>query len=156
MNPKGIRAKFMNCIFCKIISGEAESSRVYEDDQILAFMDIQPVRKGQVLVVPKKHIDHFSDIPDELATKIFLKSHHLSKSIRANLHNERVGLVVHGYGVPHAHMIVVPQHHEDDIATGRMAKVEGGKVIFTIKNLEVVPREELEKTAQIIKEGLEN
>ena len=146
----------MNCIFCKIVSSEAESSKVYEDDQILAFMDIQPVREGQVLVVPKGHIDHFSDISDELATKIFLKSHQISKSIRTNLHNERVGLVVHGYGVAHAHMIVVPQHHEDDITTGRMAKIEDGKVIFTIKNLEVASREELEKTAQLIKKGLGN
>src|SRR3989344_6977149 len=141
----------MNCIFCKIIAGEAEASKVYEDDQILAFMDIQPVREGQVLVIPKEHIDHFSNIPYELATKIFLKSHHISKIIRASLHNERVGLVVHGYGVPHAHMIVVPQHQEDDITSGRMAKIEDGKVVFKMDNIAITPREELERVAQIIK-----
>jgi histidine triad (HIT) family protein len=144
----------MDCVFCKIIAGEIESSKVYEDDQILVLMDIQPVRPGQVLVIPKEHIDHFSDIADELADKIFLKAHHISKIIKNKLNPERVGLVVHGYGVPHAHMIVVPQQHEDDITTGRMAKIENGKIIFTIKNLPIAPREELNKIAELIKEKL--
>ena len=63
---------------------------------------------------------------------------------------ERMGLVVHGYGVPHAHIVIVPQHHEDDIASGRMADIENGRVIFTIKKLPVVPREELDQLAQLI------
>ena len=144
----------MNCIFCKIISGDAESSKVYEDEQILAFMDIQPVREGQILVIPKEHIDHFSDLPEELASKIFLKAHKISKIIRNKINNERVGLVVHGYGVPHAHMIIVPQHNSDDITCGRMAIIKDGKVVFTMKNLEIITREELDKVAQIIKENI--
>ena len=142
------------CIFCKIAKKEIPAKVVYEDSVHIAFLDIRPYTKGHTLVIPKKHIDHFSDIPDELAVKIFLKSHQISKSIQNNLHNKRVGLVVHGYGVPHAHMIVVPQHHEDDITTGRMAKIEDGKIIFTIKNLAIAPREELERVAQAIKAGL--
>ncbi|MEI7620093.1 MAG: HIT family protein [Candidatus Falkowbacteria bacterium] len=141
----------MSCIFCRIISGEVESSKVYEDDQILAFLDLHPVRAGQLLVIPKEHIDHFSDIPDELAAKIFLKSHQISKVIKEKLKPERMGLVVHGYGVPHAHMVIVPQHHEDDITTGKMAKIENGKIIFTADNLPASSREELNKIAEIIK-----
>lgn len=141
----------MDCIFCKIIAGEMESSKVYEDDQILAFMDNYPVRAGQVLVIPKNHIDHFSDIPDDLAVRIFLKAHHISKRIKEKLNPERMGLVVHGYGVPHAHMIIVPQRHEDDITTGQMAKIENGKIIFTSSNLSMSPRGDLDKIAEIIK-----
>jgi histidine triad (HIT) family protein len=142
----------MDCIFCKIIAGELESSKVYEDDSILAFMDIQPVRAGQALVVPKKHIDHFSDMPDDLAVKVFLRAHEISRAVKTKLDPERVGLVVHGYGVPHAHMIVVPQEQADDITTGRMAKIENGNVIFTMENLPVAPREELNRLAQLLKD----
>jgi len=66
-----------SCIFCKIVAGQLESSKVYEDDEILALMDIQPVRQGQVLVIPKQHIDHFSDIPEALALRIYMKIHAL-------------------------------------------------------------------------------
>ncbi len=143
-----------SCIFCKIVAGQLESSKVYEDDEMLAFMDIQPVHQGQVLVIPKHHIDHFSDIPDALALRIYMKTHALLKIVREVVRPERVGLVVHGYGVPHAHMIIIPQHHKDDITSARMADIENGQVIFTHKKLPVVPREELDQMAQLIKKGI--
>jgi histidine triad (HIT) family protein len=140
----------MDCVFCKIVAGQLKSSKVYEDEQILAFMDIQPVRAGQVLVIPRQHIDHFSDIPNELAAKIFSKAHEISKIVKAKLNPERVGLVVHGYGVPHAHMIVVPQENEDDITSGRMAEIKDGKIHFTVKKLPVTSREELDRIAKLL------
>lgn len=143
-----------NCAFCKIVNGQLVSSKVYEDDQILAFMDIQPVRQGQVLVIPKRHIDHFSDIPDLLAARLYLKSHALLKAVREAVHPERMGMVVHGYGVPHAHLVIVPQHHEDDITSGRFADIENGQVIFTVKKLPLVPRQELDQMAQLIKQRI--
>ncbi len=143
-----------SCVFCKIVAGEVESSKIYEDDEILVFMDIQPVRQGQVLVIPKDHIDHFSDIPDALALRIYMKTHALLKAVREVVRPERMGLVVHGYGVPHAHMIILPQHHEDDITSARMADIENGRVIFTHKKLPVVSREELDRMSQLIKKSL--
>jgi len=146
--------RMTSCIFCKIVAGQLESSKVYDDDDMLAFMDIQPVRMGQVLVIPKQHIDHFSDIADALALRIYMKTHALLKAVRNVVRPERMGLVVHGYGVPHAHMVIVPQHHEDDITSGRMADIKNGRVIFTIKKLPVVPREELNQMAQLVVERL--
>ena len=142
-----------SCTFCKIVAGQLESSKVYEDAEILALMDIQPVRPGQVLVIPKQHIDHFSDIPDALALRIYMKTHALLQAVRKVVQPERIGLVVHGYGVAHAHMVIVPQHHEDDITSGRMAEIENGRVIFTTRNLPVIPREELDQMAQLIKKS---
>jgi len=139
-----------SCIFCRIVAGLLESSKVYEDEEILAFMDTQPVRQGQVLVIPKQHIDHFSDIPEALALRIYRRTHSLLKAVREVVHPERMGLVVHGYGVPHAHVVIVPQHHEDDITSGRMADIENGRVIFTTRKLPLVPREELDRIAQVI------
>ena len=141
----------ISCIFCKIVAGQLVSSKVYEDEEILAFMDIQPVRQGQVLVIPKQHIDHFSDIPDALAFRIYRTTHALLKAVREVVRPGRMGLVIHGYGVPHAHVVIVPQQHQDDITSGRMADIENGRVIFTIKKLPLVPREELDQLAQLIK-----
>lgn len=141
----------MNCIFCKIVAGKAETSKVYEDDMILAFMDIHPVREGQVLVIPKGHTDHFSDLDDDIATQIFLQAQWISRTIKKVLSPERVGLVVHGYGVPHAHMVVVPQHDENDITTGRMAAIENGEVVFTMKNLPLVSHNELDRVAEMLR-----
>ena len=140
-----------NCIFCRIVAGEVESSKVWEDDRILAFMDIQPVRAGQVLVIPKEHIDHFSDIPDDLAQWLFARVHRISGAIKSRLKPQRVGLVVNGYGVPHAHMIIVPQEHEHDITSGRMAKIEDGEIVFSVKNLPVASRQELDLLAERIR-----
>jgi histidine triad (HIT) family protein len=145
----------VNCIFCRVAAGEAEASKVYEDDRVLAFMDIQPVRPGQLLIIPKEHIDHFSDIPDDLAMEIYSLTHKLARAVRTALKPERVGLVVHGYGVSHAHMIIVPQHDEHDITSGRMADIKDGEVIFAIERLPVIPREELDAAARLISENCE-
>lgn len=139
------------CVFCRIVTGDLESSKVYEDDRILAFMDIQPVRPGQVLVIPKEHIDHFSDIPGDLAQWLFAKVHQISGAIKSRLKPQRVGLVVNGYGVAHAHMIIVPQEHEHDITSGRMAKIENGEIVFSVKNLAFASRQELNLLADLIR-----
>lgn len=141
----------MDCVFCKIIKGELDSSKIYEDDDILAFMDIFPIRRGQVLVIPKKHIDHFSDLPNELATKVFLKAHEISKKLRLLVRAERMGLIVHGYGVSHAHMIILPQFDRDDITHSGMAKIKDGKIIFTMEDFKMADREDLDKIASELK-----
>lgn len=62
--------KGKSCIFCKIIAREEPASKVYEDNEILAFMSLRPINPGEVLIISKKHIDHFYNIPDDIATKI--------------------------------------------------------------------------------------
>jgi len=143
----------MNCIFCKIVAGEAEASKIYENDEILAFLDIQPVREGQILIIPKQHIDHFTDIPNDLANKIFTQGHRLAKIIKEKLQPERVGYVIHGYGVPHAHLILVPQQDPGDITSARYARqAENGQIIFSSKSIPILSRTELDQMAQKIKE----
>jgi diadenosine tetraphosphate (Ap4A) HIT family hydrolase len=60
-----------NCIFCDILAGRAPATFVHRDDRLAVFMDIRPVRTGQVLIIPRVHIDHFSDLPDDDALNIF-------------------------------------------------------------------------------------
>ena len=116
------------CVFCRIVAGREPCSRVHEDDVSLGFMGIRPARPGELMIIPKEHVDHFCDIPDDLAAHILLVAQRLSRSIRRTLSPRRVGLVVHGFGVPHAHLIVVPQHEETDIISGRFIRLDGGRI----------------------------
>ena len=60
------------CVFCRIVAGREPCSRVHEDDVSLGFMGIRPARPGELMIIPKEHIDHFCDIPDDLAAHILL------------------------------------------------------------------------------------
>ncbi len=92
------------CIFCQIIAGQAPASRVFEDDRIIAFMTFRPTRKGECTVLPKEHIDHFTDIRDDLAARIMVVSQKINRRMMAVLSPLRIGMVIHGFGVPHAHL----------------------------------------------------
>ena len=139
------------CVFCRIVAGREPCSRVHEDDVSLGFMGIRPARPGELMIIPKEHVDHFCDIPDDLAAHILLVAQRLSRSIRRTLSPRRVGLVVHGFGVPHAHLIVVPQHEETDIISGRFIRLDGGRISFSNRHLEV-PRNELDAMASSLTE----
>ena len=139
-----------SCVFCKIVAGEEPASVLYEDARVMAFMDTRPVNAGQLLVIPRGHVDHFCDLADDLACHILVQAQRLSRNVRERLKPERVGLVVHGYGVAHAHLVVVPQHGPDDITSGRMAYLEGGQINFGVGHLNEPTREELDRLARLL------
>ncbi len=141
----------MECVFCKIINKELPASIVYEDHRCIAFMDISPVNIGQCLVIPKEHIDHFTDINDNLAAHIMVIGQKIGRKIMKVLKPERIGFVVHGYGVFHAHLVVVPQHNENDITSIKMLEVVDGKIHPNFKLLQTRSRKELDNTAEAIK-----
>ncbi|MDZ4221510.1 MAG: HIT domain-containing protein, partial [Patescibacteria group bacterium] len=70
-----------DCIFCKIVAGEIPSHRVYEDDAVLAFLDINPVNPGHTLVIPKEHYKDLLDTPPELASKLIQAVHNITPAI---------------------------------------------------------------------------
>ena len=139
-----------SCVFCQIVAGEEPASVLYEDESVLALMNIRPIHPGEFMVIPKEHVDHFCDLPDDLACRILVQAQRLSRNLRERLKPERVGLVVHGYGVPHAHLIVAPQHGPDDITSGRMAYLEGGRIKFGVGHLNEPPRAELDRLARLL------
>jgi histidine triad (HIT) family protein len=107
-----------NCIFCKIAKGEIPSTKIYEDENIISFLDINPSVKGHALVVPKKHFENIYDVDDEtlknivsVAKKIALKQKEALKCDGGNifLNVNRSG----GQLVPHIHMHVVPRYDDD-------------------------------------------
>lgn len=109
----------MDCIFCKIISGEYECSKVYEDDQLLAIMDIHPVIKGHVLIIPKEHIELAIDINDETTGRIMVMAKKINTALRKtgiNLEGINYFLAdgeAAGQEVFHAHLHIIPRFKND-------------------------------------------
>lgn len=95
-------------VFTKIIKGEIPCHKVYEDDKTFAFLDIHPKTDGHVLVVPKKEVDEFQDLPDEDYIALMQTIKKVAKRLREVYPNQRVGLQVIGVDVPHAHIHVFP------------------------------------------------
>ncbi len=102
-------------IFSKIIKGEIPSYKIAEDDYFLAFLDIHPLREGHVLVIPKKEIDQFFDLDENLLSRILVFAKPIAKSIERSFSCNRCGMAVVGLEVPHAHLHLLPIDHIDDL-----------------------------------------
>lgn len=98
----------MPSLFTKIIAGEIPGTFVWRDDICVAFMTIAPLRPGHTLVVPVEEIDHWIDIPDELRDHLFAVSATVATAIQDAFQPTRVGLMIAGLEVPHAHIHLVP------------------------------------------------
>lgn len=98
----------MSSIFSKIVSGEIPCYKVAENDKFLAFLDIQPLVKGHVLVIPKVEVDYIFDLDDELLSEMIVFSKVVSHKIKSSIDCKRVGVTVIGLEVPHAHIHLIP------------------------------------------------
>lgn len=110
--------EFNNCIFCKIITGELPASKVYEDKDVLAFLDIKPVNPGHTLVIPKKHYENIHDTPDELVGKLTITAKKIADSIQKNLGASGVNIGMNngkaaGQVVFHTHIHIMPRYGKD-------------------------------------------
>ena len=105
----------MATIFSKIIAGEIPSYKVAEDDRFFAFLDINPMAKGHTLVVPKIEVDYLFDLDDELLAEMTLFSKKVAEAIKKAVPCNRVGVLVMGLEVPHAHVHLIPIMKEGDM-----------------------------------------
>ncbi|MDB5179848.1 MAG: hypothetical protein JWN12_480 [Candidatus Saccharibacteria bacterium] len=101
-------------IFTKIIKGEIPSHKIYEDDDVIAFLDIHPVMPGHTLVVPKKQVEFTWDLDNETYVKLTLAAKKIALHIREKLDTEYVGEQIIGVDVPHAHIHLIPFTHAVD------------------------------------------
>jgi histidine triad (HIT) family protein len=138
-------------MFCHIVAGTAPASPFDEDEDMLGFMNHKPVHPGACLLIPKRHINHFMDINDALAARIMQLGQRLCRTMRAQLHPDRVGYVVAGYGVPHAHLLVLPSHHAHDMTCKHFAVQQAGKIVFTDEHIPLAPRAELDRMAALLR-----
>lgn len=106
----------MDCVFCKIINGDIPSYKIYEDEEILAFLDINPVSVGHTLIIPKKHVLDIMKIDDELFCKIINKAKDIAKLINIKLNSSGFTLVQNNGSVQevkHFHLHVIPRYNSD-------------------------------------------
>lgn len=104
------------CIFCKIIEGVIPSLKVYEDDRCLAFLDINPVTPGHVLLIPKEHHQMMTDTPDEQVSYLYVKAKELMIHVKEKMGADFVVLSVVGMDVPHFHIHLIPRKEGDGLA----------------------------------------
>jgi histidine triad (HIT) family protein len=102
-------------IFSKIIAGEIPSYKIAENNKFFAFLDIFPIVKGHVLVVPKTEVDKIFDLDDDYLSELLVFAKPIAKAIEKSFPCDRCGLEVIGLEVPHAHVHLVPINSSDDL-----------------------------------------
>lgn len=131
----------MATIFSKIINGEIPSYKIAEDENYYAFLDINPLKKGHTLVVPKQETDYLFDLDDQTLKGMMVFAKRIARAIDRVIECKRVGVVVLGMEVPHAHIHLIPLEKEIDAS-------------FTQPKLKL-SEEEFEEIAEKIRGALE-
>lgn len=109
-------------IFTKIIKGEISCHKIYEDDSVIAFLDVHPINPGHTLVVPKIQVDHIWDLDDDNYAYLWAISKKIGRHIRQVVGCSRVGIVVEGFGVPHCHVHLIPIYQGNDLKKAQEGK----------------------------------
>ena len=102
-------------IFTKIIKGEISCFKVLENEDFIAFLDVNPVSKGHTLVVPKLQIDYIYDLPEDIFSKLFIFSKQVSQMLKNSFSCNRIGISIVGLEVPHAHIHLIPINKIEDM-----------------------------------------
>lgn len=130
----------MTTIFSRIIAGEIPGTFVWRDDRCVAFLSINPLAHGHVLVVPIDEVDHWVDAPADLTAHLFEVTRVIGVAQRAAFGCERVGVIIAGYEVPHMHIHVVPTNDMSQLSFANAAAS--------------VDRDELERAAEALRDQL--
>lgn len=140
-----------NCIFCKIVNNELPGYKLYEDEDILAFMDIQPINPGHLLIIPKKHAELISEVDDEVVAKMNVTAKRLNTALRkSGLKTEGVNFFLAdgeaaGQEIFHVHLHVFPRFKND-----------GFGIRFPENYRNKPSADELKTAAEKIKSSLQN
>ncbi|MEK7531320.1 MAG: HIT family protein [Patescibacteria group bacterium] len=107
-----------SCLFCKIIAQEVPSTKIYENESVYAFLDINPINLGHTLVVPKNHSENIHDISEEDATALMQAGKKIASALKKGLHADGVNLIMNnekasGQIVFHAHLHIIPRLEAD-------------------------------------------
>ncbi len=128
-------------LFSRIISGEIPSYKILENDLFYSFLDINPITAGHTLVIPKVEIDYFFDLGEQELQGILAFAKPIAAAIKASVPCKRVGIMVAGLEVPHAHLHLVPISGTQDL---------------NFKNASPASQTALDQTAALIRQNLES
>ena len=143
-------ARDENCIFCKVVASELPSSRVFEDDACVAFLDVAPIRPGHTLVVPKDHAPSLAELDPEIGGHLFTTGQKISNALYGGLGCDGVSVFLAdgaaaGQDVFHSHLHLLPRFEGDGLGSAFRAEEE-----------EMASREDLNAVAEKIRSSLQN
>ncbi len=135
-----------DCIFCKIVAGQIPCVKIYEDDKTLSFMDVSPLNKGHLLVIPKEHFETIAEVDPDLYGRLYTVTAKVSAAVNAGLKPDGINIMqLNGRAanqvVPHVHVHLVPRWSGDQLTICAWEPVPGN-------------REEIAATAETIKSSL--
>lgn len=131
------------CIFCKIVEGKIPCYKVYEDGNILAFLDINPINKGHTLVVPKKHYTLFTDMPENVTTELFIAVKNISNAVLDGVEANGFNIMVSnnaaaGQVIPHVHIHIIPRFKNDGLKHWPGKRYKTGEVEQVLKSIKAL------------------
>ncbi len=104
-----------DCIFCKIVKGEFDSVKIWEDDEFMAILDVMPNTKGMALILTKEHYDSYAfEMPEDVYSRFMIAAKKVSKILEKGLKVKRVAMVMEGMGINHAHIKLYPLYGLDE------------------------------------------
>lgn len=112
----------MQCLFCEIANNKIPSFKIWENEDFSVFLDITPINPGHLLLVPKKHFEEVYDLPEELYSNLFKIVKVLAERLKEATKAKRIGIAIEGFGVPHAHVHLVPVDSGNELNPERAKK----------------------------------
>ncbi|MDZ4243695.1 MAG: HIT family protein [Candidatus Doudnabacteria bacterium] len=133
-----------DCVFCKIVKWETPSQRVYEDDQYIAFLDINPINPGHTLVIPRDHYENVLDVPEEVLAGMIKIAKKVAPAVVGAMKADGFNIGINngrasGQLVDHVHIHIIPRHENDNLKSwpsrSRYAEGEMGATAKKIKDV---------------------
>ena len=126
----------MASVFTQIVNGDIPCHKILEDDQYLAFLDINPIRPGHTLVITKRQIDYIFDLGDNLLSGLMIFSKKVGTAIKKATYCQRVGVVVAGYEVPHTHVHLIPTNSMSDFNFALSQRADQGELAAMVTKIQ--------------------
>ena len=126
----------MASVFTQIVNGDIPCHKILEDDQYLAFLDINPIRPGHTLVITKRQIDYIFDLEDNLLSGLMIFSEKVGTAIKKATYCQRVGVVVAGYEVPHTHVHLIPTNSMSDFNFALSQQADQGELAAMVTKIQ--------------------
>lgn len=126
----------MASIFTQIINGEVPGYKIYEDEYVCAILDINPIQKGHVLVIPKQEADQLFELDEVMFDKMMHRVRYMAQVMKGKLDCKRVCVFVEGYGVPHVHVHLVPTNKPEDFDKALVYKATEAELLEMQKMLQ--------------------
>jgi histidine triad (HIT) family protein len=105
----------MSTLFAKIISGEISCYKIHENEEFFAFLDINPLKEGHTLIVPKIQVDYFYDLDDDVLSRLMVFAKSVAVALKNAIPCVRIGTTIIGLEVPHAHIHLIPINNSKDM-----------------------------------------